>query len=270
MTKLYLLILVAFLTACGSPAPRLPSVIQQAHTLDKEARRAQQTGDLLRAHYNFTKLLALQQSVDDTAAVAITQLNLATVAYQLQDQPAAFAWLDKIILEQAGVYPKEARLTAYFRKAVFLANAQKLTEATLALQSAENLCEQKCAEYFGLKVLQARLLLLNGDAKNALALATELSKQSALDNSELANVIRIQAAAEEKLALNTASFKHYQSALEMDKKLALTSRITEDLLGLSRVANTLGQADEAILYSRRAALLNDSKVKTIPVKADQK
>ena len=270
MTKLYLLILVAFLTACGSPAPRLPDAIQQARTLDKDARRALLAGDLLRAQYNFTKVLALQQSVDDSAAVAITMLNLATVAYQLQDQQAAFAWLDKIILEQAGVYPKEARLTAFFRKAVFLANAQKLTEAELALQSAENFCVQQCTEYYGLKVLQARLLLLKGDVKNAHALATELSKQSAIDSTELANAIRIQAAAEEKLALNTEALKHYQTALEMDKKLALSSRITEDLLGLSRVASTLGKSEEAVIYSRRAELLIHSKAKTISVKPDQK
>jgi len=270
MTKLYLLILVAFLTACGSPAPRLPDAIQQARTLDKDARRALLAGDLLRAQYNFTKVLALQQSVDDSAAVAITMLNLATVAYQLQDQQAAFAWLDKIILEQAGVYPKEARLTAFFRKAVFLANAQKLTEAELALQSAENFCVQQCTEYYGLKVLQARLLLLKGDVKNAHALATELSKQSAIDSTELANAIRIQAAAEEKLALNTEALKHYQTALEMDKKLALSSRIAEDLLGLSRVASTLGKSEEAVIYSRRAELLIHSKAKTISVKPDQK
>lgn len=269
MTKLHLLILLALLTACGSPSPRLPAAIQQTQTLEKDARRALQSGDLLRAQSIFTNVLTLQQSLDNMSASAVTMLNLATVAHQLHDQALALAWLDKIILEQAGIFPREARVTAFFRKAVILTDADKFSEATLLLQSAENLCGKKCAESFGIQVLQARLFFLEGEVRKAYALTIALNKQSTVDHAEFANVVRIRAAAEEKLELNAEAFSHFQIALEMDRALALSKRISEDLLGLSRVANKLGKTDDAAIYSRRAELLNDSKSKMMPLKAKQ-
>jgi len=251
--------LLGILTACGSaPAPRPPQTLEQAQAADKEARRALRSGELLRAQNDFAKALALQQSLDDTAGAATTLINLATVAHQLHDDKAALTWLDKILLEKGVIYPPESCLTAAFRKAVILTNLARLGEADSALQLSEKQCGKKCTLHFGIDVLRARLSLLKGDAEGALALAQAVSTEAEAGKEEQANALRVVAAAEEKLARNESALQHYQSALEMDKLSGLSTRIGEDLIGMARVSTRLGRNQEAAVYARRAALVNES------------
>lgn len=265
MTRIILLMLAGMLAGCGStPAPRLPQALEQAQTADKDARRALRNGELLRAQYNFTKALALQQSLDDTAGAATTLINLATVTHQLHDDAAALVWLDRILLERAPLYPAEARMTAAFRKAVILTNMARPNEAEAALSLAEKQCEKKCALHFGMDVLHARLLLLKGDAAGALALAQSIAKEKGAGKEEQANAVRVAAAAEEKLQHYANALQYYQSALETDKALGLSARIGEDLSGMARAAKLLGQLEDANLYARRAELVNASQRQNAP------
>ncbi|TAJ79488.1 MAG: hypothetical protein EPO42_06095 [Gallionellaceae bacterium] len=266
MTRIVLLMLAGMLVACGStPAPRLPQALEQAQTVDKDARRALRNGELLRAQYNFTKVLALQQSLDDTAGAATTLINLATVTHQMHDDAAALVWLDRILLEKAPLYPAEARMTAAFRKAVILTNMERPNEAEAALLLAEKQCEKKCALHFGMDVLHARLLLLKGDAAGALALAQSIAKEKkGAGKEEQANAVRVAAAAEEKLQHYANALQYYQSALETDKALGLSARIGEDLSGMARAAKLLGQLEDANLYARRAELVNASQRQNAP------
>ncbi len=260
MTRIFLLMLAGTLVACGStPAPRLPQALEQAQTADKDARRALRNGELLRAQYNFTKVLALQQSLDDTAGAATTLINLATVTHQLHDDAAALVWLDRILLEQAAIYPAESQMTAAFRKAVILTNLARLKEAEAALALAEKQCDKKCTLRFGMQGLQARLLLLKGDAEGALASAQALAKEKDAGKEEQTNAVRVAAAAEEKLQRYAAALQHYRMALETDKALGLGARIGEDLHGMARVAKLLGRVEEASLYARRAELVSESQ-----------
>ena len=262
MTRLSLLLLPLLLAACGTtPPPRLPATVEQARTSDSDARRALTDGDKIRARKYFTKTLALQQSLDDTAGAATTMINLATVAHQLRDDEAALAWLDSILQEKANIYPNGARLTAAFRKAVILADKPLPAEAGAILQVAEQLCEDKCESRFSINVLRARLLVLNGEMKAARSMAIEVGSQAAAGREERANALRVAAAAEESMGLMTDALQHYGSALQLDKALGLSSRIGDDLSGLARVSAKLGHEREAVEYSRRALLVKESSGK---------
>lgn len=138
-------------------------------------------------------------------------------------------------------------------------------DADQALRSAENLCDKKCALNFSIDTLRARLLLLNGDARGALEAAQALSKQDGAGKPEQANVLRIVAAAEEKLQRPAEALQHYRAALEMDKTLALSERIGEDLNGMARASAQLGRDQEAAEYSRRAVLVNEPRRQNDPV-----
>lgn len=259
MIKFYLCVLAGLLAGCGSAPPRLPQALEQAQTADRDARRALRGGELLRAQYNFTKALALQQSLGDTAGAATTMINLATVAHQLKDDAAALAWLDKILLEKAHIYPLESQQAAAFRKAVILTNLAHMSEAESTLQLAEKLCDKKCTLHFAIGALRARLLLLKGDAEGALALAQSISTEKDAGKEEQANALRIVATAEEKLARYASALQHYQATVEMDKTLGLSARIAEDLSGMARVSKLLGREEDAALYARRAALVMESQ-----------
>jgi tetratricopeptide (TPR) repeat protein len=259
MTRFFILLLTGMLAACGSaPVQRLPQTVKQAQTADKDARRALRDGELVRAQHNFAKALVLQQSLDDSAGAATTLINLATVNHQLHDDEAALNWLDKILLEKALIYPPESHMAAAFRKAVILTNLARFSEADSALQLSEKLCAKKCTLRFGIDALRARLLLLNGDAEGALALAQAVSKEGDAGKEEQANALRVVATAEEKLARYASALQHYQGSLEMDKSLGLSERIGEDLNGMARVSTQLGQNQEAAIFARRAVLVNES------------
>jgi tetratricopeptide (TPR) repeat protein len=263
--KFLLLAFAGFLVACSSaPVVRQPLPIEQSRAANKDARKAFRNGELLQAQRDFTTALALQQSLDDTAGSATTMINLATVDHQLHDDPAALTWLDRIVQEKEAIYPREARLAAAFRKAVILADLARLGDADKALRFADDLCNGKCTLNAGIDVLRARLLLLNGDARGALAVAQALSRQDGAGQAEQANALRIVAAAEEKLQRPAEALQHYRAALEMDKTLALSERIGEDLSGMARASAQLGHDREAAEYSRRAVLVNESRRRNDP------
>ncbi len=263
--KLVLMMIAGLLAACGSaPVARQPLAIEQARAADRDARKALGEGELQFAQQQFARALALQRSLDDTAAAATSMINLATVTHRLHDDAEALTWLDGILLEQEGIYPQQAKLAAAFRKAVILTDLARLAEADSALQSAEKLCAGQCALSAGIGALRARLLLLNGDAEGALILAQRVSKQEKSDKAERANAVRIVAAAEEKLARPAPALQHYLEALEMDKALGLGVRIGEDLNGMARVSAQLGMDREATEYARRAVLANGSQSGQLP------
>jgi tetratricopeptide (TPR) repeat protein len=110
-------------------------------------------------------------------------------------------------------------------------------------------------------VLRARLSLLQGNASYALAAAQALARQEVIGREEQANAWRVAAAAAESLARPEEALQYFQAALEIDRSLALSTRIAEDLNGLARVNRTLGRADEAAAYARRAELVSDAERK---------
>lgn len=266
MTRLLLGLLLGLLTACGSgPAPRPPLAQEQADAADRDARRALSEGQLLRAQNGFVRALSLQQSLDDTTRAATTMINLATVDHRLGDDTAALALLDRVLQEQAPLYPPASQLEAAFRKSVILTDLARLEEAETALQSAEARCEQRCPQQVGLQVLRARVSLLKGDAEVALAQARSAGDGGGASKEEQANAMRIVAAAEEMLGQHEAALEHFKTALKMDKALGRSARIGEDLSGMARTAEKLGKIEEAAEYARRAALVKEAQRQTVPV-----
>ncbi len=260
MIRRLLFLTLAFigLTACGSTPETRSSEMVQAQEADKEARRALRDGQLLRAQRGFNKVLVLQQSQDNVSGSATTMVNLATVAHQLKEHDAALTWLDRIVMENPNIYPVELQLIAAFRKSVMLADLSRIGEADSSLKIAERLCDKSCTQKLGLDVLRARLLLLNGNIKDALSLAQTVSSNSAAGMSEQANALRIAATSEEKLARYEEAFQHFEAALETDKALGFSERIAADLNGMARVAKQLGNEREAEEYSKRALIVQES------------
>jgi len=60
------------------------------------------------------------------------------------------------------------------------------------------------------------------------------------------------------LACCASALQHYQATLELDKLPGLSARIGEDLNGMARVSARLGRDQDAAVYARRAALVNES------------
>lgn len=251
MINFLLVLLLAALVACGSAPPRQPFALEQAKKAEQAAHRALHDGDLKRAQELFRQSLLMQQSLDNLPASAMAAINLSSVSHRLGEDGEALELLDHVLTENTTQIPSELRAVAAFRKGIILADAGKATEAEAALQVAKQACDRECAYSSAMNILHARLALSRGDYEAALSTATNVIKSGA-EKVELANALRIAAAAEAALEHPEAALAHYQAALELDKELALSTRIAADLVGIVKALEKLGRKSEADVFARRA------------------
>jgi tetratricopeptide (TPR) repeat protein len=266
--NLLLLFLLVFVSACGSPPPRQPMAIEQAKKADQAAHRALHDGDLMRAREFFKQSMLMQQSLDDQAASAMAAINLSYVSHKLGDDGVALELLDNILRESSTLIPTDLRTAAAFRKGVIMADSGKLAEAESALQLASLSCNKQCAFTSGMNNLRARLALDKGDFETALSMAINVINAGA-EKEEVANAQRIAATAESTLNRNEAALANYHAALELDKELALSARIAEDLIGIAKVLEKLGRKSEAADFARRADMVKAASY-MLPVRIDKK
>jgi len=261
-------LLLVFLDACGSAPPRQPTAIEQAGKADHAAHRALHDGDLMRARELFKQSMLLQQSLDNLPASAMAAINLSSVSHKLGDDGAALVLLDGILSDTTAQITPELRAAAAFRKGVILADAGKAVEAESAMAVANKECNRQCAFVSGINNLSARLALEKGDFPYALAIAKNVMNAGA-EKVEQANAMRIAAAAEAALGQHEASLAHYQAALELDKELALSPRIAEDLKGIVKVLEKLGRKPEADIFAHRAETVIEA-ARLLPVNSAKK
>lgn len=256
-----LAVLLLSVAACGSAPPRQPAAIEQASKIDMAAHRALRDGDLMRARELFRQSMLMQQSLDNNPASAMAAINLSSVAHKLGDDGSALLLLDAILADRSALIPEELRAAAAFRKSIILVDMGKGPEAELALQLASNECNNRCAYAAGINNLRARFSLQKGEFAAALEMAK--SGMGGGDKEEQANARRVAGAAEQALGQHESALAHYQAALELDKELAYSSRIAEDLKGASKALENLGRKAEAEIYSRRAEVVVEA-AKKIP------
>jgi len=263
-----LLILLVFLAACGSPPPRQPAAMERAIKADQAAHRALHDGDLMRARELFKQSMLTQQSLDNLPATAMTAINLSYVSHKLGDEGAALLLLDDVLSQGNAQIPSELRIAAAFRKGIILADSGKAAEAELALQLADQSCNKRCTFTAGINNLSARLALAKGNFEAALSTAKNVISATG-EKEELANAQRIAAAAESALNQNETALKNYSAALDLDKELALSARIYEDLTGIASVLEKLGRKSEADDFARRAVTVKAAS-RMWPVKTENK
>ena len=228
-------------------------------------------GDLNRARELFTQALWMQQSLDNTAGLALDIINLATISHKQGNDKEALLQLDRILMESTSIYPPELRAAAAFRKAVILTGEGdkiKVIEVESALQLAENICSNPCGYASGIANLRARIALQNKNYTTALQLTQITLDSTVAEKEEVANAHRISASAEIALGRHEVALAHYTAALTLDKELGISTRIALDLRGISFALERLGQKSEAEAYLHRSAevteavrLLTDRAVK---------
>lgn len=252
-----LLIVALLVSACGSAPPRLPVALERAKKSEQSAYRAMREGDLLRARELFGQAEVMYQALEDTGGAATAAINLATVQHRLGNDDEALQSLERIIADPNRLIAADLQATAAFRKAVILADLDKTDEAGAAINRARELCTAECPWLPGINNLQARLLLKQGEYLQALSVAGKVVHASAQPD-EMANALRITASAELATNLLDHAFEHFNAALQLDKGLALGTRIAEDLEGLAQVLQMQGKTGEAGIYARRAGEVREA------------
>lgn len=244
-------LLFFLIAACGSSPKRLPLAIEQAKKTDQVAHRALGDGDLMLAREMFKQVMLLQRSMDNIPAATMAAINLSSVNHKLGNTDESLLLLDQILTDHTSLLPLDLKATAAFRKGIILADNGRDEEANSALQLAKDACINPCVLTAGINNLRARLMMKKGNFAAALAIVQGVMS-TATEKEEQANAKRIAGAANAALGQHKAAEADYNSALILDKELALSARIADDLLGISKALSDQGRVAEADEYAHRA------------------
>jgi tetratricopeptide (TPR) repeat protein len=240
---------VLLLAGCGSSPKPPPEPVLRKQALEAQADGARRYA---RADYNgairrFSEAGRLQQSLDDVTAAQRNHLNQAHAELALGQSQAALdhasAVSDSSLLVQSLQVQVQANLALGKRDA-----------ARDLLARLEKLCAASCPERGSWLLLRARVALTDGHAKQALAdaqAALPLLKEQ-LEERETANAWRLIAAARLALLDFPAALAAAQTALEMDRHLALPEKIARDWLLVGDIHRRAGSAGEAQSAYQRA------------------
>lgn len=242
-----LLLVTLLLAACASapPPPEAPAR-RQALEVEHDGAKRYARADYAGAVSRFREAARRFTGIDDANGTARNRLHEARATLGA-GQPAAAAALAAALHAD----------TAYGLDALLLsAQAALAADAPAAsgyLDAAAVRCGKACPQQATLALLRARLALAAGTPAQALPYATQAQAllQGKDDALELANAWRLAAEAQLALGDKAAAHAAAQTALELDRRLALPEKIARDWLLLARA----GSGAEARAAYERAATI---------------
>lgn len=240
---------------CASePVARLPAKRQQAIEANNRAGVLFARGDYAGAIALYRSALALERSVENEDGIAANLINLS-IAHQRQgDRAAAAAAIAEILEPGPLAFPPRRVAEAALRDAILRFDGGDAAGAGKALERARAACPAPCALAGKLDNVEAQLAYDRRDYEAAAAAATRALAASRArgERDEVANALRLLGAARLERAEFAAADAALGEALEIDKELALSSRIGRDLLLLGRSAAGRGRTEAARNYYARA------------------
>lgn len=227
--QLLLLVPVLMAVACASePRPADPPRLKSALEAESDGARRFQRGDLAVAERRFGEAERLFASIDDSAGRARNRRHLARVALLQGRADAAL-----VLLEEAtdAASPLDGRL---LRGQALLA-AGRAEDAQRLFDGLVGECSAACPAAASLAILRGRAYLARGDSATAKTQA-EYALARLKDRDEAAetgNAWRLLAAARLAAGELAAAQVAAQSALDIDRRLAVPEKIASDwmLLG---------------------------------------
>jgi tetratricopeptide (TPR) repeat protein len=249
------IITALLLSSCVStPKQRLPVVLQQAERRNIAGVNAESQGKLVAAESEFLEAYRLFSSVENFDGMVTTLINSSRIYREKGD----FAKADSAMNHAFNLsrHTPELEAEIYFEKA-------KLSLSRSALDDAESWAD-KAVKASGEKD-RPRMLnlyssiclkkgLLHKVKENAIA-AEKLSRSFG-EKREEGNSLRLLAEAAFSEKRFDDSLQLFQSALVVDKEIAVSNRISDDLRGAGRVYEALGDFSEAALSFNRSAATN--------------
>lgn len=244
------LLLVSILSACSTPPPLVePYIEKQALAAETDGARRYARGDYVGSKLNFADAGRMYLSVDNVVAAERSQLNAARAELALGSAEAALRRVASIL--EPTLVTEGLSISAQAHLAL---GAKAAAQATIALALAA--CPATCPDNPSLQVLQARALLADGRAAEALILAEFGLKalQGKDELREVANVWRLIASAALATGDTLRAQQAAQTALTIDRQLGLPEKIARDWLLLGEIGQKTGAADAEAAYRRALAI----------------
>lgn len=256
-------LLVAFcllLAACGSAPEKQNSLTEQANKLSARADAAFLHGDYEKARNDYLQALRINQSVENTAAIAITRFNLARVLREQAHPGQAHLQLDALFSGPVLPYPSATLAAAAALKSQFYLEGGEPVQALAWVEKGEGYCQKSCPVAGSLLLLRARLAQRDNRLDEALKFADSAvsALNSGAQQTEQANAQRLSG--EISLAKNdfARAAAMFQQALAIDQKLGIPGKIRLDLLRLGAAHERAGAASTALQFYARASAVSEA------------
>lgn len=239
------------LSACASspkPSPE-PALRKQALNAETDGARRYAQGDYAGALRLFSEAQRLQQSLDDVRAAARNRLHQAQAELALGQAALALGHASEVSESSLRVPSLLLQVQAYQA-------LQQWAMAQATLTQLLPFCAADCADLGRLRLLQARTALAQGQAQEALTFVQTavplLMEQQ--EEREVANAWRLRAQAALKLNDAAMALASAESALTIDRKLALPEKIARDWLLIGDIRRHTPSAQAALAYQRALAV----------------
>lgn len=259
-------VLAAFLfSGCGS-TEKPPAVIGEAQEFSRDGRDAFREGRVDEAYAAYGKALELHRSIDDSAGIVRTLVNLAVISKAAGRKSDASVFLDAIdryistVDASTGVRAddkalNEALAEASWMRAYLHADAGRTSAAWAEIRrgkSRPGASSGKAAGRFA--NLEARLFLDGGNPASALATARRALRlnQRSGDETETADSWRFIGRAQSQTGDPSGSYDAFSKALDLDRELGRPSKVADDLLGMAGAARDAGRPAQALACAERA------------------
>lgn len=232
-----ILLLTWLVTACSSnPVAPTPAVLAQARAEVVAANRVTQRHEWGSAIAHWQLAVHLYASVDDWGGQGEARLGLAN-AYAMHGQ-RDLARDTLTGMPDQPLFSQAQRTQVAYQLALL---ALPDSNAALAyLKQAQALCARQCALVAQLANLEARIQLAQGNAATALSLAqTVLARPDSIPESERAHAWRLVAESKLQLADSAGGWLALQQALIIDRKMAVSEYLADDLALQKRLGKAM-------------------------------
>ena len=235
----------ALLSGCfGGTAQKVrPELQARAETQLMRGIRAEQKGDVLEAERLLAESLRLSTSIEDNPAKARARINLARL-YRLRPDPAL------ALLETGSDFYAEAAQ----EKALI----ELPSDSAVALAWSQKAVAAEKGTFMGRRLnLLGRIQMVRGDATATITLTKALDLNRANGHAEEeANSLRMMGILARKHQSFVDAERLLTEALEIDKRIGVSTKVALDLEELSLTALASGATDKAITCLRRAHEVN--------------
>lgn len=250
---LMLTMLISTVTACSTTPGK--SVIRsethlQTEKLLERGLRAQRKSDIRQAEKFFMDALTLSSTIEDNPDKIIALVNLARLNRSSGNIEASKRYVDQAL--QTSVFYPEFTSEVTYEKALLEIVLDNHNEA---LKWASRSLDAENGASKGIRLnLLARIQIINGNIDTALKTANLALQENRNNNlpEEEANSLRMLGDIEFESRRPDSANRHFQEALEIDKRMGVSSKIGLDLEKLAEVAKSKNDQTLNAEYLERA------------------
>ncbi len=238
----------------GAPKPAGPPRLHAALEAENDGAKRYARGDFGMAERRFDEAMRLYASIDDAPGRTRNRLHLArTRLAQGRDEAA----LDLLNAAPPDAEPGPALDTLLLKAQAQLALGRD-ADAQQILAAATGRCGAACPQAASLNLLQARAALAGKRPQDALAHAEAALKllRDTGEAVETGNAWRMIAAARFAAGDAAGALPAAETALDIDRRLALPEKIAGDWLLIGDIRRKVGAGDTAAAYQRALEVAN--------------